>query len=63
MVNTALGGGVELTAFGHTGLETDGDGDIRDGRGKVYKQDGSNVAYTFRLKIYWNTRSRIRSLA
>ena len=50
MVNTALGGGVELTAFGHTGLETDGDGDIRDGRGKVYKQDGSNVAYTFRLR-------------
>ena len=50
MVNTALGGGLELTAFGHTGLETDGDGDIRDGRGKVYKQDGSNVAYTLRLK-------------
>ena len=37
---------IELTAFGHTGLETDGDGDIRDGRGKVYKQDGTNVAYT-----------------
>lgn len=50
MLNTSLGQGLELTAFGHTGLETDGDGDIRDGRGKVYKQDGSNVAYTFRLK-------------
>ena len=31
-------------------METDGDGDIRDGRGKVYKQDGSNVAYTLRLR-------------
>ena len=50
MLNTALGGGLELTAFGHTGLEEDGDGDIRDGRGKVFKQDGTNVAYTFRLK-------------
>lgn len=50
MLNTALGGGFDLTAFGHTGLETDGDGDIRDGRGKVFKQDGTNVAYTFRLK-------------
>ena len=50
MLNTALGGGFDFTAFGHTGLETDGDGDIRDGRGKVYKQDGTNVAYTLRLK-------------
>ncbi len=50
MINKGLGGGLELTAFGHTGLETDGDGDIRDGRGKVYKQDGSNVAYTLRVK-------------
>ena len=50
MLNTALAPGLELTTFGHTGLETDGDGDIRDGRGKVFKQDGTNVAYTFRLK-------------
>jgi len=50
MVNTALGGGLDFTAFGHTGLETDGDGDIRDGRGKVYKQDGTNLAYTFRFR-------------
>ena len=50
MLNTRVSEGLDLTAFGHTGLETDGDGDIRDGRGKVFKQDGSNVAYTVRLE-------------
>ena len=50
MVNTAVAEGLDFTAFGHTGLETDGDGDIRDGRGKVFKQDGSNVAYTLRVR-------------
>lgn len=50
MLNTALAPGLELTTFGHTGLETSGDGDIRGGRGKVNNQDGTNVAYTFRLK-------------
>ena len=50
MINKGFGNGFELTAFGHTGLEEDGDGDIRDGRGKVFKQDGTNVAYTLRLK-------------
>ena len=44
-VKYCTGGGLDFTAFGHTGLETDGDGDIRDGRGKVYKQDGTNVSY------------------
>ena len=50
LLQTALAEGLDITAFGHTGLETDGDGDIRDGRGKVFKQDGTNVAYTLRLK-------------
>merc|ERR1712159_856608 len=50
MLNTAVAQNLDFTAFGHTGLETDGDGDIRDGRGKVFKQDGSNVAYTIRLR-------------
>ena len=50
MINTALAEGFDITAFGHTGLEEDGDGDIRDGRGKVFKQDGTNVAYTLRAR-------------
>ena len=49
MLNTRIAEGFDLTAFGHTGLESS-DGDIRSGRGKVFKQDGSNVAYTLRLE-------------
>ena len=49
MVNTALMEGLDLTLFGHSGLESS-DGDIRGGRGKVQEQDGSNLAYTARLK-------------
>ncbi len=49
MLNTRIAEGLDLTAFGHTGLEST-DGDIRSGRGKVFKQDGSNVAYTLRLE-------------
>ena len=46
---TALGEGVDVTFAVHSGLDNT-KGDIRSGRGKLQEQDGSNLAYSARMR-------------
>ncbi len=42
--------GVDITFAVHSGLDNTS-GDIRSGRGKLQEQDGSNIAYTARVRL------------
>jgi hypothetical protein len=46
---TALGQTADITFGVHSGLDN-ASGDIRSGRGKMQEQDGSNIAYTARVR-------------
>jgi hypothetical protein len=46
---TALGNTADVTFAVHSGLDN-ASGDIRSGRGKMQEQDGSNIAYTARVR-------------
>jgi hypothetical protein len=46
---TALGQTADITLGVHSGLDN-ASGDIRSGRGKMQEQDGSNIAYTARVR-------------
>jgi hypothetical protein len=49
LVQTPVSDDVGVTVAVHSGLDN-ANGDIRSGRGKMQEQDGSNIAYTARIK-------------